>query len=431
MNSLYKVQPVLHSLNANVRVPGSKSLTNRVLLVASLANGSTCLTNALFSDDSHYFVKALQTLGFDIRLDKPANEMTVVGLGGKIPSQSANLFIGNAGTAARFLSAFLTLGHGEYVIDGDARMRERPIGDLVTAITSLGANIHPLSSHLDPARVCPPLRIVADGLPGGKTRLPGNTSSQFLSALLMVAPYARSSIDIEISTELSSRPYVDMTIAVMKDFGVEVERRGFSQFILHPTRYSSIPRYVIESDVSSASSFFAAPAVCSGTVKVENITRSSRQGDIAFLDVLQRMGCFVHESGNSIVVSSPPLFRGVEVDMRDIPDTAITLAAIAPFAISPTCIFGIASARFKETDRIHAVCTELSRLGVHVEERTDGMVIHPCQSFRPSVVQTYHDHRMAMAFSLIGLRVPGIEIEDPSCVSKTFPGFFEMFEALR
>jgi 3-phosphoshikimate 1-carboxyvinyltransferase len=427
-----KITPIKHPLNSTVRVPGSKSLTNRALLIASLANGKTHLTNALFSDDSRYFAKALQTLGFDVRLDEANYAMTVTGLGGKIPAAQAELFIGNAGTAARFLSAFLTLGHGEYILDGEPRMRERPIGDLVEALGQLGCNIQPMQNAEGRMQnICPPVRIVASGLQGGKTKIAGDISSQFLSALLMVAPYAQSPIEIELTTELNSKPYVDMTLSIMKDFGIEVERRGYEYFKVPVTNYQlPITNYPIESDASAASYFFAAPAICGGTVKVENVSRNSVQGDIRFLDVLSQMGCVVTEEENSIIVHCPSSIIGVDVDMRDIPDTAQTLAAIAPFASSPTTIRGIASARVKETDRVSATCNELKRLGVQVEEREDGMTIYPCQRFKSAEVQTYNDHRMAMAFSLIGLRFDGVTIENPSCVSKTFPNFFDVLGKL-
>jgi len=405
-------------------VPGSKSLTNRALLIAALANGTTHLTNALFSDDSRYFAKALQTLGFDIQLDEENLSMTVTGLGGTIPAKKAELFIGNAGTAARFLSAFLTLGHGEYILDGEPRMRERPIGDLMNALNQLGVEMEAADNN------CPPVEIFAKGLSGGKTKIAGDISSQFLSALLMVAPYAQSPIEVTLSTDLNSKPYVDMTISIMKDFGVEIERDTYSQFAIHPSFYSPLSTYAIESDASAASYFFAAPAICGGTVKVENISGKSVQGDIAFLDVLQQMGCSVTESDNSITVHGPSSIVGIDIDMRDIPDTAQTLAAIAPFADSPTRIHGIASARVKETDRVSATCTELKRLGVSVEEHEDGMTIHPCEKMRSASIQTYNDHRMAMAFSLIGLRFDGVTIENPSCVSKTFPNFFEVLSTL-
>lgn len=428
-----KIFPIPHPLNATVRVPGSKSLTNRALLIAALADGTTRLTNALFSDDSRYFAKALQTLGFDLQLDEANHEMMVTGLGGKIPAQKAELFIGNAGTAARFLSAFLTLGHGEYILDGEPRMRERPIGDLVDSLTQLGANIQPILHSAFPiphSEICPPVKITASGLPGGKTSIAGDISSQFLSALLMVAPYAQSPIEIELTTDLNSKPYVDMTIAIMQDFGVVIKRNGYSQFTVSPSHFSPFTSYPIESDASAASYFFAAPAVCGGTVKVENISRKSVQGDIGFLDVLKQMGCVVEEDDNSVTVHRPSSIVGIDIDMRDIPDTAQTLAAIAPFADSPTRIRGIASARVKETDRVSATCNELKRLGVQVDEYEDGMTIYPCQTFKPASIQTYNDHRMAMAFSLIGLRFDGVTIENPGCVSKTFPNYFVVLAEL-
>ncbi len=437
-----RITPIPHPLLATVRVPGSKSLTNRALLISALAKGRTQLTNALFSDDSEYFANALITLGFDVQLDQANCSMTVTGLGGEIPAKKAELFIGNAGTAARFLTAFVKLGFGEYLIDGDARMRERPIGDLLHAINPLVDKKD--DEPYDPWKLVPdysvatlPVLIAARGLYGGKTRIAGNISSQFLSALLMVAPYAQTPVEVELFTELNSKPYVDMTLAIMKDFGVEVERDGYKSFRiplasykLQDTQLVTRNSYPIESDASAASYFFAAPAICGGTVKVENISRNSVQGDIAFLDVLQQMGCTVEETDHCLLVTGHSHVHGIDIDMRDIPDTAQTLAAIAPFADSPTRIRGIASARVKETDRVHATCTELARLGVRVEEHEDGMTIHPCEEMRPAVIQTYNDHRMAMAFSLIGLRFDGVTIENPSCVSKTFPNFFEVLNSL-
>ena len=440
-----QITPINHPLRATVRVPGSKSLTNRALLIASLADEATRLTNALFSDDSRYFAKALQALGFDIQLNEASAEMTVTGLGGEIPAREAELFIGNAGTAARFLTAFLTLGKGEYILDGDARMRERPIDDLVQSLTQLGANIQSRrdttvdwSLITDHFHLCPPIKIIASGLKGGKTRIAGDISSQFLSALLMVAPYAKSPIEIEVTTDLNSKPYVDMTIAIMQDFGVQVIRSGYESFCIPLVNYrlpitnlQSSGAYAIESDASTASYFFAAPAICGGTVRVENISRHSTQGDLAFLDVLKQVGCTIEEGKDSIQVTGAGSLNGIDINMSDIPDTAQTLAVIAPFAVSPTHIRGIASARVKESDRIHATCAELARLGVQVEEHEDGMTIYPCKNCTPAMIHTYNDHRMAMAFALIGLRVPGITIENPSCVSKTFPNFFKVLGGLQ
>ena len=423
-----QIKPITNSLKSSVRVPGSKSLTNRALLISALADGITTINNALFSEDTLYFANSLQTLGFNVNLAPENSRITIKGLGGNIPAKKADLFIGNAGTAARFLSAFLTLGNGEYSVDGDARMRERPIGDLVDGLSQLGAKVSAIINQQ--ASICPPTKITASGLPGGKTKIPGNISSQFLSALLMVAPYANAPVEIEITTELFSKPYVDMTLSVMYDFGVEVDRVGYDRFLIHPALYTPASTYPIESDASAASYFFAASAICGGTIRVKNINRSSKQGDINFLDVLEKMGCVVTQSNNSIEVNGPSELIGLDLDMRDIPDTAQTLAAVAPFATSPTRIRGIASARLKETDRISATCNELNRIGVQVVEHDDGMTIYPCNEFHPATIQTYNDHRMAMAFSLIGLRVPGIVIENPGCVSKTFPDFYDVLESL-
>ena len=428
------IEPISHPLQANVKVPGSKSLTNRALLIGAIAQGRTKLTNALFSDDSRYFAGALQKLGFEIVIDPGNLEITVTGCNGIIPAEKAELFIGNAGTAARFLSAFLTLGHGEYVLDGDARMRERPIGDLVASLTELGAKVAADLPAANKNEIYPPVRIIGTGLPGGKTSIPGDISSQFLSALLMVAPYAAKTVDISVSTKLNSKPYVDMTLGVMEDFGVRITRDGYQHFVVDSGFYHAIDSYPIEPDASAASYFFAAPAILGGSVRIENINRNSKQGDVQFVNVIQSMGCEIIEGSNYMEVIAPLSLNdlhGIDVDMSDIPDTAQTLAAIAPFASTPTRIRGIESARVKESDRVSATCAELARLGVKVEEFPDGMTIYPCKSFSPALIKTYNDHRMAMAFGLIGLRTPGVRIENPGCVSKTFPGYFDVLENLR
>ena len=405
-------------------------------MIAALADGRTNLTNALFSDDSLYFAEALRKLGFEIKLNQLLREITVHGQSGHIPSRKAELFIGNAGTAARFLSAFLTLGNGEFIIDGDARMRERPIGDLLATLIQLGANLEPLSQRtsMNGHEMFPPVKIISSGLPGGKANISGNVSSQFLSALLMVSPYAQQPVELKVSTDLNSKPYIDMTVKVMADFGLEIYREGYQWFKIDSGCYQPIKSYAIEPDASAASYFFAAAAILGGSVRIENITRNSKQGDIAFVDVLEKMGCSVKEGLDYIEVcapSMPQILQGVDVDMRDIPDTAQTLAVIAPFASTPTHIHGIASARVKESDRVSATCIELARLGIRVEEHQDGMSIYPGDKFIPAKIKTYKDHRMAMSFALIGLRVGGVIIEDPGCVSKTFPEYFSALESLR
>jgi 3-phosphoshikimate 1-carboxyvinyltransferase len=414
-------------------VPGSKSHTNRALLIAALAKGTTRLKNALFSDDSRYFTRALTDLGFDVTLDVNTKTMTVTGLGGKIPTRQADLFIGNAGTAARFLTAMLTIGNGKYNIDGVERMRQRPIGDMIVALNNLGAQVRAVNrqfSRSDLRSLCPPVSIQASGLIGGTTPIRGDISSQFLSGLLMVAPYAQNKVEITVDGPLHSKPYIDLTLGVMADFGIQVQREGYERFRITPNKYRSPGTYSIESDASAASYFFAIPAICGGYVEVTNISRAARQGDIAFLDVLTQMGCAVTEVSEAIRVSGPKRLQGVDVDMSDISDTFMTLAAIAPFADTPTTIRGIASSRVKETDRVAATVTELRRLGVQIQEHADGMTIQPCKDIHPAQIQTYDDHRIAMAFSLIGLRVPGIEIKNPTCVSKTFPEYFEVLAYL-
>jgi len=419
------ISPCTQPLDAVVRVPGSKSLTNRALLAAALAEGTTTLTNALFSDDSRYFADALERLGFSVSRHVDEAAITVAGKGGRIPVQRAELFVGNAGTAARFLTAMLALGQGEYLLDGDARMRERPISDLLDALAQLGALVSSPTG-------CPPVRVMASGLPGGRATVAGDVSSQFLSGLLLVAPYAEAPVELVVERGLNSKPYVDLTLGVMADFGVMVERQGYARFQVTPQRYQPRERYAIESDASAASYFFAAPAICGGRVRVENISRGSRQGDVGFVDVLKAMGCTVTEGVNWIEVSGPAAgaLRGVDVDLRDMPDTAQTLAVVAPFASTPTVIRGIGSARLKETDRVAAMCAELARLGVSVTEQPDGLIIQPCPALKPARVQTYNDHRMVMAFALVGLRSPGVEIENPGCVSKTFPDYFDVLETL-
>jgi 3-phosphoshikimate 1-carboxyvinyltransferase len=434
--------PTLHApLESQVSVPGSKSHTNRALLISALADGETTLQNALFSDDSNYFAQALVDLGFNVQLDPQLRMMKVRGLSGKIPTQVADLFIGNAGTAARFLTAMLTLGSGKYHLDGVKRMRQRPIGGLVAALQGLGGQVKGLGSKesknqdnfenptLSPRS--PPLAIRANGLLGGNTSIRGDVSSQFLSAVLMVAPYAHNPVEISVAGPLHSKPYIDLTLGVMADFGVEVQRTEYKRFTIQPQKYQSPGDYVIESDASAASYFFAAPVICGGWVVIDNISQKSRQGDIRFLEILEKMGCEVTEKENAIKVTSPSNLGGIEIDMSDISDTFMTLAAIAPFADSPTTIRGITSSRLKETDRIAATATELRRLGVTVDEFADGLTIHPCKNFHPAKIQTYDDHRIAMSFALIGLRVPGIEILNPECVAKTFPNYFEVLGELK
>ncbi len=423
-DGVYRVQPLQRPPDCEVRVPGSKSITNRALLIAALADGASTLEDALFSDDTGYMAEAWERLGVAVHAAVSGNRFDVDGCGGAIPAGSAELFAGNAGTAMRFLVAALCLGHGRFRIDGTARMRQRPIQDLIDALTQLGARLH---CAADPG--CPPVVIEADGLPGGRTRIAAAKSSQFLSAVLLVAPYARAAVEVEVVGPLVAAPYIDMTIGVMRAFGVTVTRDAYRGFVVQPQHYRG-RRYRVEPDASSAHYFLAAAALTGGRVRVSGLSYASLQGDVHFADILEQMGAEVRRGDDFLEVRGGTPLDGIDADLNLMSDTMPTLAALAPFARRPVTIRNVAHVRLQESDRLHAVATELQRLGVRVRERDDGLVIEP-SAIRPAVVQTYDDHRIAMAFALIGLRVAGIGIRDPACVSKTFPDYFARLEALR
>lgn len=416
--------PLSRPPDCEVIVPGSKSITNRAVLLAALAGGESTLDRVLFSDDTRYMIAAWRRLGIEVAVAEGAQQCQVRGCAGVIPASSADLFVGNAGTAMRFLVAALCLGRGRFRIDGSARMRERPIQDLLGALEQLGAR-----ARSESGRGTPPVLVEADGLPGGRARIAGERSSQFLSALLMVAPYAKLGVTVTVEGPLVTPPYVDMTVAMMEAFGARVERDGHRSFVVPAQAYRG-RAYRIEPDASSAQYFLAAAALTGGRVRVPGLGRDSLQGDVAFAEVLAQMGATVTRGDDFIEVCGGATLAGADVDMNAISDTAPTLAAIAPFAQSPVTIRNIAHARLQESDRVHAVATELARLGVRVTERPDGLVIEPSE-IRGGTVETYDDHRIAMSFALIGLRVPGIAIRDPGCVAKTFPDYFTCLEGLR
>lgn len=423
------IAPLRAPVDATVAVPGSKSLTNRALLLAALANGPSRLEGALFSDDTRYMAAALERLGIPVRGDEPNAVYEVEGTGGRISPKEADLFVGNSGTTARFLTAFLALGHGRYRLDGIPRMRRRPIEDLLDALRQLGVDAR--AEHDDG---CPPVIVQANGLTGGRTTLRADVSSQYLTALLLVAPLSRDGVEITLAGQLASEPYVEITRRMMEQWGARLTQhaaRGAQAFHVPGGQSYRAQTYRIEPDASSASYFFAAAAVTGGRVRVEGLGRRALQGDTAFVDILAQMGCAVEKRDNHIEVRGPARLRGVDVDMNGISDTVMTLAAIAPFAEGPTTIRNVAHIRHKETDRLHALTTELRRLGVTVEEREDGLTIHPSDRIEPAVIETYDDHRMAMSFAITGLRAPGLALRDPACVGKTFPDFFERLKGLR
>lgn len=423
-----KISPVTRPIDGTVTVPGSKSITNRALALAALADCPTTLTGALFADDTARMMDCLRALGFTVEDDPALHTITVHGLGGRIPAERAELFVGNSGTTARFITPVTALGHGEYIVDGVPRMRERPMGDLIRALCQLGVEIDSMGGN-----GCPPIRLRAKGLSGGVCMVRSDTSSQFLSGLLLAAPCADGvQTRIEIEGPILSAPYITITTEMMRAFGAQVEVSADNRIYEVPGRqaYRAPGIYGVEPDASAATYFWAAAAITGGKVRIPGIGRRALQGDAAFVNVLEAMGCRVIRGDNFLEVAGTGTLHGITVDMNAISDTVMTLAAVAPFADGPTRIENVAHIRHKETDRLSAVAAELARLGVRVEERPDGLTIYPAARITPATIQTYDDHRMAMSFALVGLRAAGVEIADPGCVAKTFPDYFERLDQL-
>lgn len=413
-----QIQLAPEPIVADVRPPGSKSITNRALICAALAEGKSELHGTLDSEDTRVMIEGLHMLGIDIEVREEGKLLRVIGCGGKIPAESANIYVENSGTTIRFLTALVSLGSGSYVLDGIPRMRKRPIGDLAEALNQLGARI-----TCESPDGCPPVAVVADGLEGGEVSIRGDLSSQFLSGLLMATPYARIPVKIAIQGALVSEPYVVMTESVMRSFGVSVARvQNNSLFEVPVSANYRGCRYDVEPDASAASYFWAAAAITGGRVTVVGLNRNSLQGDVRFVECLQQMGCTVEYAKDGITVSGDEL-HGIDVDMNDISDTVQSLAVVALFATGVTRIRNVAHIRHKETDRIGAVATELRKLGARVTEFADGLEIQPEEQIGASI-DTYNDHRMAMSFALAGLRIPDVVIRDPGCTAKTYPNFF-------
>ncbi len=424
------VVPLSQPPVATIRVPGSKSITNRALVLAALSSrGQTCeLRGALRSEDTEVMIEALRALGFQITTDWERPE-PIVSVGRDeevdlIPASRADLFVANSGTTMRFLTALVSLGHGHYRLDGVPRMRERPIEDLLAALRQLGVR-----AASERQNGCPPVIIESDGLGGGPVRMRGDISSQFLSGLLMVAAWARAEVTIDLDGPVVSWPYVSMTVAMMQHWGIPVQVESRQRFRIRKPRGSGIGSFAIEPDASAASYFFAAAAIARGQVTIPNLSRHSLQGDARFVDLLEAMGSQVTRGETSLTVRGGPL-HGIDADMNDISDTVMTLAAVACYAEGPTRIRNVAHIRHKETDRLTALATELRRVGARVDEFADGLTITPAP-LHGATLATYNDHRMAMSLALVGLRVPGIVIQNPGCVAKTYPGFFDDLERLR
>ena len=417
--------PPTAALAGHVTIPGSKSISNRVLLLAAMAQGDTRLHNLLDSDDIRVMRQALTQLGVGLR--EGADSWLVEGRAGALVTQDldCSLDLGLAGTAIRPLAAALTLGRGRFRLDGIERMRERPIGPLVDGLRQLGAHIDYLA---EPG--FPPVSIHGTGLDGGAVRMAGDLSSQFLTSLLMAAPLARGPVQIDIDGVQVSKPYLAITLHLMSRFGVSAEHRDFQHFEITPTGYRAPGDFLVEADASSASYFLAAGAIAGEGVTVHGIGSDSVQGDVAFVDVLRKMGATVEMSSASISVR-PGRLQGVDLDLNAIPDAAMTAAILAVFASGPTTLRNIYNWRVKETDRLAAMSTELRKLGATVIEGRDFLSITPPARLCPAQIDTYGDHRMAMCFSLACLGGVAVHIRDPDCVSKTFPTYFELFESLR
>ncbi|MCF6205907.1 MAG: 3-phosphoshikimate 1-carboxyvinyltransferase [Sulfurovum sp.] len=424
MNSI-TLEPI-KKVEGEVNLPGSKSLSNRALLIAALAEGTTTITNLLESDDTRHMLNALKQLGIAYELSEDKTTCTMHGNGGPFEnSEPVELFLGNAGTAMRPLCAALCLGRGEYVLTGEPRMKERPIGHLVDALREAGADISYLENE-----GYPPLKIVANGLKGGRVKIDGSISSQFLTALLIAAPMAQNDMHIEIVGELVSKPYIDITLDIMQRFGVEVENRNYKTFMVKAgQRYRAPNRYMVEGDASSASYFLAAAAIKGGTVKVTGVGKKSVQGDVAFVDVLEKMGAKVEWGDEYIAVTRGDL-NAVDMDFNHIPDAAMTIATTALFADGTTTLRNIYNWRVKETDRLAAMATELRKVGATVEEGEDYLTIIPPKHLKHAAIDTYDDHRMAMCFSLLALDPVSVTINEPECTAKTFPTYFEVLESI-
>jgi len=404
-----------------VPAPGSKSHTHRALILSSLANGESVLTNAVRCEDTEHTAQALMKFGTEVFWER--DRVRVVGRGGKFKATDERIDVGNSGSSMRFLTALSALRKGVTLLDGSERMRKRPIGELLSGLGELG-----VKAYSQKGDDCPPVIVKSQGLKGGKARIKGEESSQFLSSLLMVAPYAQKDVHIEMTGPLASKPYVDITRDVMSAFGVKIENQRYDSFFVKAGQRYLPQKYRIEGDASSASYFFSAAAICRGKVRVKNLNPNTLQGDIRFLEILERMGCRVIRGKDWIEVEGGELL-GVEMDMNAMPDLVPTLAVTAAFAPGKTMIQNIGHLRFKESDRIHALAVELSKMDVRVEEGENWLEV---EGGKPhgAEIETYDDHRLAMSFAIAGLAIPGMKIRGEQCVNKSFPGFWKTLQEL-
>jgi 3-phosphoshikimate 1-carboxyvinyltransferase len=417
---MIEVKPLSHC-DAVVTIPGSKSYTHRAFILSSLADGESILINALRCEDTEHTTQALLKFGVEVFWE--GDRVRVLGKGGEFEGTDDGINVGHSGTSMRFLTALASLKKGTTLLDGSERLRERPMGELLNGLGELG-----VKAYSQKGNDCPPVIVESQGLKGGTARIKGRESSQFVSGLLMVAPYALRDVHIEVSSPLSSKPYVDITRDVMSAFGVEIQNQGYSSFFVKAGQRYLPQQYRIEGDASNAAHFFSAAAVCGGRVKVKDLNPVSTQGDIGFLEILERMGCRVTRGSDWIEVLRGEL-HGIEIDMNEVPDLVPTLAVTAAFARGKTVIRNIGHLRLKESDRIHALAVELSKMGIRVKEEENGLEIEGGNPYGAEI-ETYDDHRMAMSFAIAGLAVPGVKIKGERCVDKSFPGFWKTLQEL-
>ncbi len=409
----------IDSIDAVIEVPTSKSLTNRALITAALAMGVSKIINPSQADDCRLMIDALRKFG--IIIEEYKNYLTVHGISGKLTAPESEIYVGNAGTTMRFLTGLAAITEGTTRLVGNERMNQRPLSDLLSALDQMGVKYESESGY-------PPFIVHGRKLKGGTIKIDGTRSSQFVSSILLIAPYADSDVTVELTGGGVSRPYIDLTLSVMQKFGVEVSESGNSFYIPSARKYLS-NEYIIEADASSASYFFAAAAITGGSVLVRNLSLNSEQGDIKFLDILQQMGCKAVTDNKGVKVTGGNL-TAISVDMNEMPDMVATLAVIALFAEGKTSIKNVKHLRYKESDRLKALATELQKLGAEVTEYDDGLEILPKEKYVGAKIETYDDHRIAMSFAIAGLKIPGIKIQNPGCVKKSFPNFWDEFENL-
>lgn len=424
-NKIYQCRKQNKPISGVVKVPGSKSMTNRALLLATLSKKDSKLSGVLFSDDSRHFLKCLEQLGFELQIDELNKTVTIQGSGGNIPNKTGTINVGSAGTAARFLTALLALSDGEYVIDCSEQMKKRPMKPLFDALSEMGASF----TFLEEEGFLP-AKVIGNGGTCKDVTMDISKSTQFLSALLMVAPLTKNGLRIKITSEKKDGAYIRITRKMMEQFGAQVDFNG-EVYEVSGGQEVVVGDYYIEPDVSAACYFYAIAALFGGTITVKNVLYSSMQGDMKFLDVLKKLGCKVEEKEEGIRVTGPKdgIYKGIDIDMNDFSDQALTMAALAAYATTPTIIRNVGHIRLQECNRMAAIVNELNRVGVNCVEEGNDLRITP-GIVNPATIETYEDHRVAMAFSLLGLKSEGIIIDNPDCCKKTFEEYFEVLDEL-